>query len=307
MEIAIDQIVPDPEQPRKQFEDKRLEELQKSVRSLGMIHPLVVRQHPAAPEKYMIVVGERRWRAAAAAGHGGVDCTVRNDLTEQEARELQLTENYHHEAVPPMEMGRAFLSYREKYGISQQELARRTGITPGTIHHYESLVRNLAPDLGKKVESGALTFKEARSIADINDFERQREVAAPFVSGRLSSVYVEKVVGRAKKSPDSPIERVLEEVLKGTRAEATVKAEAERVPRTGVDLSKLESGILQLAGQLDALQLQVIPEYRRLKLISTLRILESKVESAVIALSRSEAREIAVPRPLIRTPIPHRR
>ena len=304
MEIAIDRIIPDPEQPRKQFEGKPLDELRKSIRALGMIHPLVVRHDPGEGEAYMIVVGERRWRAAKASGQIEIDCTVRDDLSEQEARELQLSENYHHEAVPPMEMGRAFLRYREKFSVSQQELARRTGITPGTIHHYESLVRNLAPDLGEKVESGELTFKEARSIADIDGHERQREIARPFVSGRLSSVYVEKVVGHAKRSPSKPIERVLEEVLRGTRAEAQLKFDADKAGggRAGGDLYRLEVGILGIAGELDALQRQVIPEYLRLKLISSLRILDSKVQAALVSLSRSAARESAVPRPLIKTP-----
>ncbi|MCH8103665.1 MAG: helix-turn-helix transcriptional regulator [Chloroflexi bacterium] len=212
-----------------------------------------------------------------------------------------MSESYHHESVPPMEMGRAFLNYRERFGVSQQELARRTGITPGTIHHYESLVRNLAADLGEKVRSGELTFKEGRSIADIEGADRQREIAEPFVSGRLSSVYVEKVVGHAKKNPGMPIEQILEDVLKGTRAEDKVRKEAEPTPKTGVDISKLESSALQLAGELDAMQLQVIPEYRRLNTISALRILDSKVQGAMLFLSGGLARENRIPRPLIRT------
>jgi transcriptional regulator with XRE-family HTH domain len=200
-----------------------------------------------------------------------------------------------------MEMGRAFLNYRERFGVSQQERARRTGITPGTIHHYESLVRNLVPDLGEKVKSGELTFKEGRSIADIEGADRQREIAEPFVSGRLSSVYVEKVVGHAKKNPGMPIEQILEDVLKGTRAEGKVQKEVEPTPKSGVDIFKLESTTLRLAGELDALQLQVIPEYRRLNTISALRILDSKVQSTIQFLSSGVAREREMPRPLIRT------
>ncbi len=302
MQIRITSIVPDPEQPRKHFESKPLEDFRNGVNSQGVLHPLVIRRNPDGSGTYMIVVGERRWRAAVAADQCDIECIVKNELSEQEARELQLSENYHHEAVPPMEMGRAFLHYREKYGVGQQELARRTGITPGTIHHYESLVRNLAPDLGERVESGELTFKEGRSLADIDDHDRQREVAAPFVAGRLSSVYVEKVVGYAKKWPTKSIEQVLETVLKGTRAEAKVKSEADRAARGGFDITRLEGEVLELAGELDALQLRRIPEYRRLNLISSLRILESKVALALMALSRGEARESIVPRPLIKTP-----
>ncbi len=300
MQISIDQIIPDPEQKQRNLEGQSPGELRKGLSAVGLNEPVLVRPVNGG-ETYMIVVGERRWRTARSAGQTGIECTVRNDVSEQDIRELQLSESYHHESVPAMEMGRAFLNYRERFGVSQQELARRTGITPGTIHHYESLVRNLAPDLGEKVKSGELTFKEGRSIADIEGADRQREIAEPFVSGRLSSVYVEKVVGHAKKNPGMPIEQILEDVLKGTRAEDKVQKEVEPAPKSGVDILKLESTTLRLAGELDALQLQVIPEYRRLNTISALRILDSKVQSTIQFLSRGAARERGMPRPLIRT------
>ena len=300
MEIPIDQIIPDPEQKQRNLAGQSPGELRKGLSAVGLNQPVLVRP-VNGNDTYMIVVGERRWRTAQSAGQSGIECTVRSDVSEQDIRELQLSESYHHESVPPMEMGRAFLNYRERFGVSQQELARRTGITPGTIHHYESLVRNLAADLGEKVRSGELTFKEGRSIADIEGADRQREIAEPFVSGRLSSVYVEKVVGYAKKNPGMPIEQILEDVLKGTRAEDKVQKEAEPAPKIGVDISKLESAALQLAGELDAMQLQVIPEYRRLNTISALRILDSKVQSAMLFLSGGLARESGMPRPLIRT------
>ena len=300
MQIPVEQIIPDPEQKQRNLEGQSPGELRKGLSAVGLNQPVLVRQVNGSGT-YMIVVGERRWRTAQSAGQSGIECTVRSDVSEQDIRELQLSESYHHESVPPMEMGRAFLNYRERFGVSQQELARRTGITPGTIHHYESLVRNLAADLGEKVQSGELTFKEGRSIADIEGADRQREIAEPFVSGRLSSVYVEKVVGYAKKNPSMPIEQILEDVLKGTRAEDKAQKEAEPTPKIGVDISKLESAALRLAGELDAMQLQVIPEYRRLNTISALRILDSKVQSAMLFLSGGLARESGMPRPLIRT------
>lgn len=300
MQISIEQIIPDPEQKQRNLEGQSPGELRKGLSAVGLNQPVLVRPVNGG-DTYMIVVGERRWRTAQSAGQSGIECTVRSDVSEQDIRELQLSESYHHESVPPMEMGQAFLVYRERFGVSQQELARRTGITPGTIHHYESLVRNLTPDLGEKVQSGELTFKEGRSIADIDGADRQREIAEPFVSGRLSSVYVEKVVGHAKKNPGMPIEQILEDVLKGTRAEDKVQKETEPVQKTGVDISKLEATALQLAGELDAMQLQVIPEYRRLNTISALRILDAKVQSAMQFLSGGVARETRLPRPLIRT------
>lgn len=303
MQIPTQNIVPDPAHVKERTRQKRPDRARRNIRSLSMIRPIVVSPDSARPDRYRLVVGERRWREAVASGEASIDCAVREDLTEQEARELQLSESYHHEAVPPMEMGRAFIRYRQTYGVSQQELARRTGITPGTIHHYESLVRNLAPDLGDKVASGQLTFKEARSIADIDGFARQRELAEPFVTGKLSSVYVEKLVSLAKKSSARPASELIKEVSRRacTDAEGRSEAVSEARGSSTSEPNNLEGRILRLAGELDALQLQAIPEYRRLNLISALRILDSKVESAVTALSRSDSGERVMPRPLIRS------
>jgi len=300
MLIPIESVLPDPERIARPVDDKPINDLRRGGATAG-VQPVVVRPAAGKPGAFTIVIGEHFWRMARAAGQPEIDVTLQENLSEQEASELQLSEYYHHDNLPPMSMGRAFLRHRERFGVSQQELARRTGITPGTIHHYESLVRSLAPDLAEKVDRGQLTFKEARSIADISDHERQREIAEPFVTGRLSSVYVEKVVGYAKKAPNRPVQEVLEDVLRGTKAAAKVKKVPEPAARAGVDLAKLETSVLELAGVLDAVQLQTIPEYRRLKLISTLRILEVKTKIALTFLSGGQAREMGLPRPLIRT------
>jgi len=264
--------------------------------------PPVVR--PSGDGSYILVVGGRHWRDAVAAGEADIDCNVRDDLTEQEVRELQLAERYHTASMAPMELGKAFMVYRDTYDVTQQELARRTGITPGTIHHYESLIRTLDPELGKHVDSGELTFKEARSIADISDFERQAEIAQPFLSGRLSSVYVERVVGLAKSAPELSIEQIIEEVVNGRKAPAPEPPPVKEPQEPGVfDPSRLVGAILEVAGELDALQLQVVPEYRRLKLISSLRILETRVSLALGFLNSGQTVESDVLRPMVRTAV----
>jgi len=183
--IPISKIIPDPGLPENLESVRDLPRGSRTARD-----PVVL----AEKGRYVLLAGARRLRTAMEAGEKELDCTVKEAVTEQEKWELQLAEQYHSSLVPPMQLGRAFIQYRDKYGVTQQELARRTGITPGTIHHYESLIRTLAPGLGGKVDSGELTFKEARSIADIEDHERQMEIAKPFVDGVLSSVHVERIV-----------------------------------------------------------------------------------------------------------------
>ena len=151
------------------------------------------------------------------------------------------------------------------------------------------------------MNTGELTFKEARSIADIEDHARQREIAQPFIEGRLSSVHVERIVGRAKTSSTLSIEDIIEEVVNGKRA---AEADPEPTPvfqrarPVEADTALIENAVLKIAGELDALQLQVIPEYRRLKLISSLRILDSRLKSALMTLNGGMAATTAVPQQL---------
>ena len=303
MKIPVSRIVKDAEHSdvrggsRENGDARRRGASPSYRRSARGTRPPIVR--PAGDSTYLLVVGARHWRDSVAAGETEMECNVRDDLTEQDVRELQLAERYHTASMPPMGLGKAFMVYRDTYNVTQQELARRTGITPGTIHHYESLIRTLDPELGKHVDSGELTFKEARSIADISDFERQAEIAEPFLSGRLSSVYVERVVGLAKSAPELSVEQIIEEVVNGRKAPAPEPLPVKEPQEPGVfDASRLAGGILEVAGELDALQLQAVPEYRRLKLISSLRILETRVSMALTFLNSGQAVESDVLRPM---------
>ncbi len=294
MKIAIEHILPDPDLLDKERRSGKLSEARDGSRAVRTKRaPVVLRD---GPQKFVLFAGVRQLRAARDAGESELDCTVKDELTPQEREELRLAEMYNSGFVPPMELGKAFMKYRDAHAVTQQELARRTGITPGTIHHYESLIRTLDPELGRKVDNGELTFKEARSIADILDHRRQREIAAPFLDGRLSSVHVERVVGRAKSAPELAIARLIDEVLNGTRTpepERAVEVAPAPVPppSSRTDTDALENNVLKIAGELDALRLQTIPEYRRLKMISSLRILDSRLRTAMAHLNTGVVRE----------------
>jgi ParB-like chromosome segregation protein Spo0J len=300
VKIPIDQIFPDPDIPRSKKPSGRRENA-RSVRSKR--DPVVL----FTENRYLLLAGERKLTAAKEAGEVSVECTVKEEVTPQERWELSLSEQYHSSLVPAMELGRAFMEYRDSHEVTQQELARRTGITPGTIHHYESLIRTLDPALGERVNSGELTFKEARSIADIDDHVRQREIAQPFIDGRLSSVHVERIVGRAKTSTTLSIEDIIEEVVNGKRAperEPEPVAVIQAAIPVEADTALIENAVLKIAGELDAMQLQVIPEYRRLKLISSLRILDSRLKSALASLNGGVAVRQSVPTQYTATKVP---
>lgn len=297
LKVPIAKIVPDPQtQASKKANVRELPRGSRTARD-----PVVLVDN----DRFVLLAGARKLRTAQEAGEKEVECTVKESVTDQERWELLLAEQYHSSLVPPMDLGQAFIDYRDSYDVTQQELARRTGITPGTIHHYESLIRTLAPGLGGKVNSGELTFKEARSIADIDDHERQLEIAKPFVDGRLSSVHVERIVGRAKNAPELSVDQIIEEVVNGKRpAQRPEPDEPEirepQAPRER-NTESLENMVLHLAGELDALPLQVIPEYRRLKLISCLRILDSRLRASLESLNTGTARESSILRPMRRS------
>ena len=201
--------------------------------------------------------------------------------------------------MSPMDLGGSFIKYREKYDITQQELARRTGITPGTIHHYESLIRTLNPKLGEALTQGLLTFKEARSIADLDDHDRQMEIAKPFIEGKLSSVYVEKIVGRAKIASMLTVDQIIDEVVNGKKSHVPIKNEnLGRIERKSNSPSTelIENSILKIAGELEALQIKNIPEYRRLKLISSLRILETRLKYSLNNLNGGFTSKYSTPK-----------
>ncbi len=299
MKVPIAKIVPDPQTQASAKANVR--ELPRGSRTAR--DPVVLIED----DKFVLLAGARKLRTAQEAGEKEVECTVKESVTEQERWELLLAEQYHSSLVPPMDLGQAFIDYRDRYDVTQQELARRTGITPGTIHHYESLIRTLAPGLGGKVNSGELTFKEARSIADIDDHERQLEIAKPFVDGRLSSVHVERIVGRAKNAPELSIDQIIEEVVNGKRPVQKPEPEEPEIqepqPPRERNTESLENMVLHLAGELDALPMQVIPEYRRLKLISCLRILDSRLRASLESLNSGVARESSVPKPMTRNKV----
>ena len=225
-----------------------------------------------APANGLIVGGP----LSPLKGEGPSNCLTIERQEPWTAKNLALAYTGH--TMAPLALGAAFLAYREAHDISQQDLGRQISITPGVIHHYESTVRDLASELQAHLEAGRLTFKEARCLADIHDYARQRELAEPFISGRLSSVYVEKVVRRAMTKPDETVDDVINVVLSHAKTVVVQRAlpsPPRRLP-VNVVLTRIEAESLALAGTLDAVMAVEVPEYRRLKVAQAVRILYTR-------------------------------
>ena len=231
-----------------------------------------------------------------AQDHGAE--TIEVDLiacpSDEERGELALAEAYFNGLLNALAMGRAFFDHRQIYDVTQQELSRRISVTPGTIHHYESLVKRLDRSLAERLKAGDLTFKEARSIADLDSHERQREIAAPFIDGVLSSGHVERVVKKAKEYPTLTIKQIMDDAVPAPPApepdpEPPPSARPVFDPMEQGSAEAIDSLCLTLSGALRTLPMQTVPEYKRLNLVSSLRTLEGAVKDS-IAFLESERR-----------------
>ena len=295
MRIAIDKILPDPDRP---VYDKTHRAWARRRRQRRM--PVVL----AKRGKFYLLCGHNTIDAAERAGEELIECIVRQGVSDEEREEFRLADEYFSSLLPPIKMAESFIRYREKYHVTQQELARRTGITAGTVHHYESLRKTLSPKLQEHVDRGELTFKEARCIADLDGFKRQEELAQPFIDARLSSVHVEELIAKAKANHSMPSTDLIAEFV--TEDEEIIVQESEpKVEHVGDkqngqapihlvringdasdDLEGMQKDAFLLAGSLEKLASAEIPEYRRLRLVSTLRILSSRLNIALDHLNR---------------------
>jgi ParB family chromosome partitioning protein len=159
MQIRIDQVEANPNQPRKAFDSNALDELSASIRSSGLIQPVVVRRQGPG---FQLIAGERRWRAARQAGLSQIPAIVR-EVTDAESLELALVENLLREDLNPMEEGEAFDKLLSQFGWTQEELAQRVGKDRSSISNALRLLRLPLP-IQEDLRSGRLTMGHARAL-----------------------------------------------------------------------------------------------------------------------------------------------
>lgn len=215
MRIPIGQIIPDPNQPRKTFDDDAIKKLASSFESYGVISPLKVR--PCGDNQYMIIVGEMRYRAAKEKGDGEIECIVQ-EATDQQTWEMQFIENLQRNDIDDGELGQSFVEYCKCYKCTMGELARRIAKPRFFVEERVAVATKLHPHLHKE-EAKPLTFTEKRELTKIEDKERQLEVAEVFITGEVSSTHIAKICEIAQKEPTRPIADIVGEITKGKVAE----------------------------------------------------------------------------------------
>jgi ParB family chromosome partitioning protein len=168
LEIAVDQIEPNPNQPRKSFDSDTLSELAASIKTSGIIQPIVVRRRG---ERFQLIAGERRWRAARQAGLARVPAIVR-EVTDAESLELALVENLLREDLNPMEEAEAYQKLLAQFGWTQEELAQRVGKDRSSIANCLRLLR-LPETIQADLRGGRLTMGHARSLLTLDSEAQQ--------------------------------------------------------------------------------------------------------------------------------------
>ena len=221
--VALSRIETNPAQPRRSFDPRGIEELAQSIRIDGIIQPIVVRQQG---NRYLLVVGERRLRAARLAGLSHIPAIVR-EISDDKLLEVALVENIQREDLNPIEVATALRTMASELDLSHEDLAGRTGKDRTTVTNLLRLLR-LPEDIQQLVAEKRLSMGHARAVLALNDIDQQRALAEKAVAQGLSVRQVERTVralndpGRGEKQ-DRPLDpnvaaalERLEEVL-GTK------------------------------------------------------------------------------------------
>lgn len=195
MQIDINSIEPNGDQPRKKFDQDKMQQLADSIREHGIVQPILVRK---SGETYKLIAGERRWRAARIAGLDKVPAVV-GDFSEREIMEISLIENIQREDLNPIEEANAYNRLIEEFNLTQEEIASRVGKSRPTITNSLRLL-NLDERVQRYLMDNVISEGHARCLMSIPNAEMQYEAAKRIIDGNLNVRQAEKMV----KSTFSP-------------------------------------------------------------------------------------------------------
>ena len=196
--IEINDIKPNSNQPRKTFDEEKLDELASSIKEHGLIQPVVLR---SVKNGYEIVAGERRWRAARKIGLKEIPCIVK-ELTDEENMLLAIIENMQREDLNPIEEAEGISQMIDTYGLTQEQVSKSVGKSRPYITNSLRLLK-LPEEIRKYVADGLLSSGHARAIVSAGSIARQMEIAEAAVKNGLSVRQIEKMAQEKKSSAGS--------------------------------------------------------------------------------------------------------
>ena len=232
MHLALDQIAPNPYQPRKTFNEGSIDELARSVREHGIVQPLVVSRFG---DRYRLIAGERRYRAAQKAGLTSVPVVIKDDLKEGDALQIALIENIQREDLNPIEEAMAYHQLHEEFGLTQEEISKRVGKERSTVANFLRLMK-LPEPVKKLLASGQLSMGHARALLAVESPKKQEQLADRVVKRNLSVRQTEML---AANTGNKPAEKKEKEKDVFTR---DAEEKLQRTLRTKVEIDRKRRG-----------------------------------------------------------------
>jgi ParB family chromosome partitioning protein len=233
IELALDKIVPNEYQPRKVFNDDKLQELAASIKEQGVIQPIIVHRTGSG---FQLIAGERRWRASRLAGLKTIPALVK-EATKRELLEMALIENIQREDLNPLEAAEAYKRLQDEFKLTQEDLAKRVGKERSTVTNFLRLL-GLPKEVKHDLSTGTLSMGHAKALLSLDRVRDQLQVAAMIVKKGLSVRESEALASRLKNPPKERKSRqhqelkAVEEKLRkalGTKVSITSKAKGGRI------------------------------------------------------------------------------
>lgn len=221
LEVDIDLIDPNPDQPRVRFNEDRLDDLAKSIRANGLVQPLLLRR--ISNGRYQIVAGERRWRAAQRAGLHRINAVIRS-IPDSKLLELALIENIQRQELNPIEEALAYQRLIHNLGLTQDEVAQQVGKDRSSIANYLRLL-NLPEDVQRMLEDELISMGHARALLGLKTKDQIKRLAGEVVQKKFSVRQTEQAVKRAT-SPQS-----LKESSTPSKDDANIRAAELKMKR----------------------------------------------------------------------------
>lgn len=234
----LDRLKPNRRQPRTYFDEGDLEELAESIRTQGVVQPLVVT--PELDGHFVIIAGERRWRAARRAGLTEVPIVVRQVADDRELLELALVENVQRADLNPLEEAEAYLMLQEDFGLSQEEVAQRVGKSRSAVTNSLRLLR-LTPEVQDYLRDGRLTPGQVRPLIGADE-DAQVEMAARAVEEGLSARDMERAMREPEPAPAAPEKKSTKAAPKTDVHTAAAEEELTRRLQTRVEIRRRRRG-----------------------------------------------------------------
>jgi ParB family chromosome partitioning protein len=248
-EVPLDSIEPNPRQPREVFDPDALAELVTSIREVGILQPIVVRE--LDPGRYQLIMGERRWRASREAGLQSVPAIVRDTADDAMLRDA-LLENLHRQELNALEEAAAYAQLLEEFGATHEELADRVGRSRSHVTNTLRLL-HLAPTVQRRVAAGVLSAGHARALLALDDAEAQERLASRVVAEGLSVRAVEEIVAVGGQERAAPAPRTRKAIAPAVAVLADRLSERLDT-RVTVELGKRRGKVVIQFGSVDDLE-----------------------------------------------------